>query len=351
MSIAILGSAAALTMCIVSAAMNYLFLSSLGKTPLEGQVLGAASAAADILKALLPFFIAWSWQARRFVAATAGTAAFLFFAVFSFLSGIGFAADNRLELLDRYYTATSAYARVQRDLAALENQIAGLPRHRPPAVVTEEIEGHRQNRRWPATRECREATEPQSREYCTAYFAMRAELAAGQEADRLIADIAAHQAQAEALRQNGAGNERDPQVALLSRVFGQPQEPVRLALIIAVALLVEIGASLGLYLASGHRGFSETSKQARLPAPLLQVGSIEEFCLEALCAAPDSVMAMEAIFAAYTAWCAGKGQAAHESASFAKDFAAIANTVGLRQDRSGYRGIAIAVPTPTLAAA
>ena len=30
--------------------MNYLFLSSLGKTPLEGQVLSAASAAADILK-------------------------------------------------------------------------------------------------------------------------------------------------------------------------------------------------------------------------------------------------------------------------------------------------------------
>jgi hypothetical protein len=36
-------------------------------------VLGAASAAADVPKALLQFFIAWSWQGRRFVAVVGGT--------------------------------------------------------------------------------------------------------------------------------------------------------------------------------------------------------------------------------------------------------------------------------------
>ena len=346
-----LGITAALIMCAVSAAMNYLFLSSLGKSALEGQVLGAASAAADVLKALLPFFIAWSWQARRFVAAGAGSLAFAFIAAFSFLSAIGFAADNRLVLLDRHDTGVNAYARLQRELAALESQRSALPRHRSPAIVAENIEGHRQNRRWRATHECNDATEAESREFCTAYFALRAELAAGQEATRLSAEIAALQTEANTLRQSGAGNERDPQVALLSRLFGQPQEPVRLTLIIAVALLVEIGASLGLFLASGHGGSGEAGEQIPLSASSPEVGSIENFCLEALIASPDSVLATEAIFAAYAAWCSRIGKASRDFPSFAAEFAAIAQAVGLRKDRAGYRSIAIAAPEVTFAAA
>lgn len=304
-------------------------------------MLGAASAAADILKALLPFFIAWSWKARRFVAAVAGSAAFAFFAGFSFLSAIGFAADNRLVLLDRHDTAIGAYARVQRDLAALERQRFALPGHRPPAVVAEEIEGQRQNRRWLATKECREATELQSREFCTAYFALRAELAAGQEAARLSALIAALQTEADALRQNGAGNERDPQVALLSRVFGQPQEPVRLALIIAVALLVEIGASLGLFLASGHSASCEGGEQTSTASPLPEPGSIEDFCLEALIPAATSTLAAERLHDGYRAWCGRQGKAPLACDAFTSGFAAIADAAGIPRSSGGWRGIAL----------
>jgi len=58
--ISLLGIAAALVMAGVSAAMNYVFLASLGKTAVEGAILGAASSAADMLKCLLPFYIAWA---------------------------------------------------------------------------------------------------------------------------------------------------------------------------------------------------------------------------------------------------------------------------------------------------
>jgi hypothetical protein len=345
-----LGIIAALVMCAVSAAMNWLFLSSLGKSPLEGQVLGAASAAADVLKALLPFFIAWSWQAGRFVAAGAGSLAFVFLAGFSFLSAIGFAADNRLVLLDRRDDVSSAYARVQRDLVSSGSQRTALPAHRPPAVVAEEIERHRQNRRWTATKECTEATEPQSRDYCAAFFALRAELVAGEEHARLSSEIAALQSEAAQLRQQGAGQDRDPQATLLSRIFGWEQDSVRLALIIAVALLVEIGASLGLFLASGHR--QEAAPVDRAPqreAP--HVGSVEDFCLEALAASPRSALAMDELLASYQAWCARKGQEPLEPASFATAFTAIAEAVELRSGPAGYRGIELATPdVPALAA-
>lgn len=329
--LSIIGIGSALVMCGVSGAMNYLFLSSLGKTPLEGHVMGAASAAADILKALLPFFIAWSWQQRRVVAACAGSLAFVFFAGFSFLSAIGFAADNRGVLVETRGTITSEYERVQRETRDAESRLTGLPAHRPSAVVLEEIERHRQNRRWSATKDCAEATESQSRDFCAAYFALRAELAAAQEADRLASDIAALRVQTEHLRESGAGQDPDPQVSLLSHISGHVPEQARLALVIAVALLVEIGASLGLFLASGHGTPAkrvtkpsppqdDTAPNLAAPRPL---GSVEDFCLEALVPAEIGGLTEAEIRDQYGLWCRLTGRTSMEAPAFGEEFRAL----------------------------
>ena len=319
--------------------MNWLFLSSLGKSPLEGHVLGAASAAADVLKALLPFFIAWSWAAGRVVASVSGTLAFLFFAGFSLLSAIGFAADNRGTLVDGREGISLAYSRVQASLANAEARHSALPAHRPAAVIGEELSAHRQNRRWNTTKECANATESDSRAFCAEYFRLRAELAAANESDDLAEQIASLQAESAKLRQDGAGQDSDPQVSLLSRITGQKPEPVRLALIIAVALLVEIGASLGLFLASGNR-VRTVSPAPSLPAAK-PAGCVEEFCLEALSASPRSMLAMDDIHRAYAAWCASKDVAALDAATFRATFAAIADAIGLAPDGSGYDGITL----------
>lgn len=344
-----LGICAALVMCAVSASMNYLFMASLGKTLLEGLVLGAASVAADILKALLPFYIAWSWQARRVIAACAGSLAFAFIAAFSFLSALGFAADNRGTLTESRGAITAAYERVQREAGNAETQASRLPAHRPAAVVTEEIERHKQNSRWSRSKSCSDTTEPLSREFCAAYFALRAELATGQEAARLASAIAALQSQATKLRESGAGQNPDPQVSLLARIFGQAPEPVRLTLTIAVALLVEIGASLGLFLASGH---AERPKAAapnppqEEPPPLLPAprptGSVEDFCLEALVPAKGGALELSDLFPAYQAWCAERGFAALEEPEFTATFEQLAQGVGLRLKAGRYSGIALA---------
>lgn len=335
----VIGVFAALVMCIVSGAMNYLFLSSLGKTALEGQVLGAASAAADLLKALLPFFIAWSWQARRVVAALAGSLAFAFFAVFSFFSALGFAADNRGALVEGREALTATYNAVQAEQAALEARLAALPVHRPVSLVREDLESHKQNRRWSATKDCTDATEAESRTYCTRYFGLRTELAAGTEGESLSGKIAALKQEAARLSDAGAGQLTDPQVSLLSRVLGQSPEPVRVALTIAVAMLVEIGASLGLFLASGH-GVAKlhAAPQASLP----QTGSVEDFCLEALMPAKGGTVSAGDLFGAYQAWCEGRGVTALSAAEFAETFAALANNIGLSAEAGRYGGIALA---------
>jgi len=332
------GSAAALVLCAVSAAMNYLFLSSLGKTPLEGQVLGAASAAADVLKALLPFFIAWSWQSRRFVAAASGSLAFAFFAGFSLLSAIGFAADNRGALVQERDDLSGAYIRVQDMRAYAESQRKALPVHRAGAIVGEEIARHRQDRRWASTRGCTDATETLSREYCAGYFKLRAEHAAAQEAERLAREIKALAAETSRLRADGAGKDSDPQVSLLSRISGQQKEPVRLALIIAVALLVEIGASLGLFLASGHGG---AGKKAAEPEAERPAGSVEDFALEALVPSRTAMLTPHDLRQCYHQWCTGSGRTPLPCNAFESVFAELAAAAGIPHAQGGWRGIAL----------
>jgi len=334
-------------MCAVSGAMNYLFMASLGKTPLEGHVLGAASAAADVLKALLPFFIAWGWAARRMVAAVSGALAFLFFAGFSLLSASGFAADNRGVLVEGREGVSQEYNRVRAALSESESRRGALPAHRPASVVSAEIEQYRQNRRWTATNECTDATESESRAFCAEYFRLRGELAAASEAEALRKRIAALQVETDALRQRGAGQDSDPQVTLLSRILGQEPEAVRLALIVAVALLVEIGASLGLFLASGHRIVPMTQAPEPVSKP---TGCVEQFCLEALTPSVSAILSKDALFAGYEAWCASQDLAPLGADQFHAAFDAIARAIGLPEECAGYRGIALAAANYRLAA-
>ena len=55
-ALGVLGVLAAGVLLAVSCAMNWRFGVSLGRTEFDGQIYGAASAAADCMKALVPFF-------------------------------------------------------------------------------------------------------------------------------------------------------------------------------------------------------------------------------------------------------------------------------------------------------
>ncbi len=77
------GILAALVFMAASAAMNWVFLKSLGKTELEGQIFGAFSVALDVTKSLLPLFIGWAAMAKRHVYRTIASGVFLLLFVFA----------------------------------------------------------------------------------------------------------------------------------------------------------------------------------------------------------------------------------------------------------------------------
>jgi len=355
----LIGALAALVLLAVSAAMNYLFLSSLGKSPLEGHVLGAASASADLLKAVLPFLILWAWRAGRISVALPGLLVWMVFSVFSLLSAIGFAAGNRETIRDTRTANAQRYETLRSDLKAAQDERDRLPGHRAAEIVAEAIQSHKQHRRWTSTEGCKDATVPDSRAYCRDYFALRAELAAAERSAVLTERIQGLRAQARVLREAGGAREPEPQVGLLARLFGLQRDPVRLGLIMLIAGLVELGSGLGLYLSvSGgsssrtpvpgeiSKGRSRIGKAKQSDKTGQEVGAVDDFALACLEPARGSTLGEKALFAAYQRWCTGEGCRALGKSAFARAFAELASAVGIRRERTGYCGIRSIAPSP-----
>ena len=86
---------AALAFIAASGLMNWVFMTSLGKSEFEKQILGVLSIAVSAFIALLPTLLVWAWRERRLLYFILGVPVFLAFVTFSLSSAVGFAAKNR----------------------------------------------------------------------------------------------------------------------------------------------------------------------------------------------------------------------------------------------------------------
>jgi len=293
----------------------------LGRSDNERLILGAASGATDILKAVLPLFILWAWRAGRSRFVPPATAVWVVFAGFSLLSAFGFAAGNRIEAAAQQTALNDQLDRVQGEAAAVRARIAALPASRPLAVIEAEIARLRQNPRWQSTRACTDATVPASRTFCAQYFELLGERASAKAAGELKAQLDQLARGEDDLISQGAGRIVDPQSALLAGIFQVPEDRMRLVLITVLALVVELGSGLGLYLAAGHiprrrgpaRGDSgrngadamTSSAEGVLQTAtrgLRSAGSVEAYCVERLFPGTHSI-SFEEMFADYRDWC------------------------------------------------
>jgi hypothetical protein len=248
----VLGVIAAGVLLVVSAAMNYRFGFSLGKTPADGQIYGAASAAADCFKALVPFFFFAAWRNRMWSQAFAAAVVWVVVTGYSMTSALGHAALNRLDMSGQRAAATANYKDMRADTKRAQDQLTWIPAHRPPETVAAELNVHKAQRFWLVTNECTDVKGKSAREYCQQFHKLNAELASGHEAQKLetrISDIGAKLARA-------AGGtvmaEADPQASVLAKVTGVELETVQTGLALLVALLIEIGSGFGMYVAFAY---------------------------------------------------------------------------------------------------
>ncbi|MGE8944074.1 hypothetical protein ACO2I3_19385 [Leptospira interrogans] len=359
---------AALLMIAVSASMNFLFMKSLATREVDGIVLGAASAAADILKAALPWFVALAWRQRRIVFAGVGSSVFVGFSIFSLLSALGFAADLRSNMSGKREAANAALSQKQSEETSLKKRRSALGTVRPEHLIAADLAIARQDRRWASSKECTDATVPGSRAFCQTYLGLQASLVSSREAARLDKQLAAIGGEIAVMRAAGAGTETDPQVAVIARLLSQERDVVRTVLIVAAALLVEAGSGLGLWLALGHseppRGdglvapldtaariqLRKTEAQpakavngnvlAARPAPRV-AGSVVDFCIDRVHPTRDGGLTVLGLYRSYEAWCQSRDFAPVTQVEFASEFGELAREMGIVEKGDVFVGVRV----------
>ena len=269
-ALGVLGVIAAGILLAVSAAMNYRFGFSLGKTALDGQIYGAASAAADCFKALVPFFFFAAIRNRMWSQAVGcGAGVDVVVVAYSMTSALGHAALNRLDTTGQRAVEAAAYKDLRADSKRAQEQLAWIPAHRP------------------ARNRCRRAQRAQGPALLGRDQGMHA--GHGQERARLLPAVPQAQRRAglrrssrrssrsriaeigAKLAQDGGRHGRWPRPirrrACWPRSPGLDISTVQTALTIFVALLIEIGSGFGMYVAFAYWRLHDQQGRARVSAP------------------------------------------------------------------------------------
>jgi hypothetical protein len=286
-ALGVFGIMAAGVLLAVSAAMNWRFGYSLGRTEFDGMIYGSASVAADCLKALVPFFLFAAIRNRMWSQAAAAVVVGAVVTAYSLTSALGHAALNRFDTTGHRMVEAQTYQDLRGDLKRAQDQLSWIPQHRPAATVQGEIEALKSQRAWAATNGCTDATRPASRAFCQNYHGLTAEMASGQQAEVLEARIAEIQGKLGKTDAKTVMGEADPQAAVLSKLSGVSVDQVQMAMTIFIALLLEVGSAFGMYIA-----FSQWRLYDREAPAAPKMASVQSTAAAAV-AAPQQAVAVK----------------------------------------------------------
>ncbi len=288
-ALGVLGVLAAGVLLVVSAAMNWRFGISLGRTEFDGQIYGAASAAADCLKALLPFFMFAAIRNKVWSQALASAVVWVVVTCYSLTSAFGHAALNRNDVAGERVHEKQVYEGLRADIARAKEQLSWVPQHRPAMTVQAKIDGLKGEKRWRWTKGCTDATRAKSIAFCDGYHKLMSELASAEKAVALENRISNAQTKLAGMGGGTVLGEADPQVAAISNLLGFSPETVKVGLMVFVALLLEIGSGFGLYIAFSQWRFYERR------APVAPEMATVSTAAAAVAAPPKSIRARRAV--------------------------------------------------------
>lgn len=187
-----IGLAAAL-FCGVSATMNAMFLSSLGRTGTESLVFVALSIAGDVTKATLPVVIVRCLEVRAWGHVSAAAAMLGVVTLLSVASGVGFAATTRSGVVAKRQDVADRRASLQSRRDELATRRAQLPAGRTVRAADAELAHAAIDRRWAWSKQCSEISSASIRQFCSDVLRLKAERAVAVDRDDLDAQVAALQ--------------------------------------------------------------------------------------------------------------------------------------------------------------
>ena len=264
---------AAVLFIAVSAIMNALFLSSLGRTPVEVGLLAAVSIASDMVKAVLPVLIVRAVIVRAWSHCVIAGVMLTVVVALSLASGTGFAALTRNTAITVRTAQADELAAWLRELRDIEASVEGLAPSRQIAVIEADIAGQTIDRRWTLSKSCTDISGASARKFCTDLSALRSELALATSRDQLTAKRSGTRARVDVLQLAGAGGDSDPQAAAIAALIGVDKSTPRLVLPVSLAVVLELGGVILVLLLTGPTlaGWREPGsvpKPAPVPAQL-----------------------------------------------------------------------------------
>ncbi len=359
------GFLAACLFVLVSMAANLKFGLSLATTPFDRILYGALSLAADLMKVALPLVAILLWQKQHQILAVIAALFCAGVICYSLAAAIGFAASTRGEATTTNKLAIDNRKAWEARIERTARQLDQLGAPRPAGVIEAEIDTLL---RTPGADGCRVINGPVSNEVCPKVDMLRKELAGSQSAAELDASLVADRRTLEAVPV--AASIADPQSATLSRLTALGETKIRDVLAILIALLVEIGSTLGLTFvvlagrpvpaapAQQTADTADTAEDAR-PAPehpplvRHQVVKLPEtpadiitrwaFCrLDVL---STGRIQAEVAYLDFVAWCEADGIKTCSRQMFGRRFAEVISRMGGRKfkinGRAYYEGVAL----------
>ena len=385
----VLGVLAAGVLLAVSAAMNWRFGFTLGKTELDGQIYGAASAAADCFKALVPFFFFAAIKNRMWSQAAASAVVWVVVTAYSLTSALGHAALNRIDTTGQRAVAAQTYKDQRAELTRPEQRIAWNPQARPALTVQSELDGLKNQRQWAWTKGCTDVNGKANRDFCQQFHVLSAEHASAVQLDQLSKQATGLREQLAKTGGTPVSAEADPQAAVLSKLIAfvglnMKVEDVQTALSIFVALLLEVGSGFGMYVAfSQWRLYDRAAPSVPKMAPVaastsVAVGSapsvliaqkpavaiandnrtaapvpqkmvapetdVERFYKERIETTEGSSLTATALYEDYCAWCEERQKEPLALPTFGRDFGDLGVQKAKIAGRVRYIGISLKTP-------
>jgi hypothetical protein len=324
---------------------------------LEGQFYGVLGAVADALKAILPLSISAAFAARARLRAAIGVLLFACFSCWSFVSEIGLYALSRDSVTASASGTKEAYEQLKAERAKVATRLAALGTARPSAAVSASISAAHQSRLWQSSNECKDSTGA-ARAFCADLDRLSGELAAAQEAERLMADDKNLAARMAGYNLKDVLRSADAQSEALSRFTGFSPASVRDALALMVAVLVELGSGFGLYAvasagagqgkpdrgdgrerheerpASGQRGVRKRGKRP-------ENCPVKTFMSAACTTQTGAEIASGILLNAYLDWSKAQGEASLSSTAFGRRMSELKYVRNKRGGVARYQGLAL----------
>jgi hypothetical protein len=351
----IIGSLLALALAALSIACCYLFGSHLAPG-LEGQFYGVLGAVADALKAILPLSISAAFAARARLRGLIGVVLFACFSAWSFVSEIGLYSLSRDTVTASASGTKEAYEQLKAERAKIATRLAALGTARPSATVLASISASRQDRRWTASGECKDATGA-ARAFCADLDRLAGELAAAQEAERLMADDRNLAARMAGYDLKDVLRSADAQSEALARLIGAAPSKIRDGLAIMVAVLVELGSGFGLLAVSAGAGPGKAGggdgrerteerpasgqRRVRASGKRPKICPVKTFLASACVKAGGSEVAAGILYDRYADWAKEQGDAPLSSTGFGRRMSELKCARNKRGGVARYQGLAL----------